>query len=219
MWKAIILAGLPMVAAAQEYGTTSLTQSYNTATMHSMSMESPSQTFTHVTPVDAGGYLEFVCQAPDQTDCWTIHYAGFGNALAWGNADPSAPVQEVLDSLTPVETRDLMGGPIFPLRDGAELSWLEIWRSDAFDADYVMTLAVSCCVPTPASDLDLSDTLWTLTFSYENTGDVGDAHGGTIVFQYDAGQQVIVTQRTSNWWDTQSDRSLSFATLTDFELR
>ena len=217
--KALIACAVlaPSLAQAQDYGDQRLVQTYTTMDMSGLFPADVNSSTAIVVPLDDGGFVEFNCPVADSTDCWTVRYADIGNAVSWGETNPAAPIEQVLEGLTPVETVGLTGGPVFPLRDGAEITWTEIWRSEGFDADYEMRLTVTCCEVAPKSNLAFSGEVWVLVFSYENPGEVGEPHGGAITFRYDAALKVIVSISSSNWWGDENEQFLRFSMLQGFD--
>lgn len=205
----------PMVVSAQDYGTQELRQTFATVSLDNIFGGATLALEVIVRPLEAGGYVEFNCYEQQPDACWTVRYVEFANAVAWGTADPSAPMEDTLGALIPVETPTRVGGAVFPLRDGAVFEWEETWRSEEFDADYEMTLTVSCCSAPISSSVEVSDDLWVFEFDYVNAGDVGDPHEGTLTYYYDAALGVMVNQRSAAAW-ADEQAFVNMSTLTDF---
>lgn len=165
----------------------------------------PDETLQHIVPTDDGGFLIFECFSHEATSCTVTHYIDYPNATAFGIGDPRAPADETLAAMSAIETTGKTGGPVFPLKDGAMITWTEKWKSEAFEADYAMQVNVSCCEPAPPGTAALSDALWLLDFTYENSGKVGRAHGGRLRLLYDDAIDAVVVSRSTGWGKTLSD--------------
>lgn len=216
MFRTLVVAAclLPTLATAQQYGTEPLRQSYASIMLTNLG-GTPQEMTIEVLPLEGGGFLEINCFPEAPTSCWTVQYVEFANALAWGAVDPSAPVEDMLAALVPVETPTRSGGSVFPLRDGAVFEWEEVWRSDEFNADYDMTLTVQCCQTPVSAGVSEQDEHWVLTFNYVNGDEIGVPHEGTLTFYYDDVLGVMVNQQTQTLWADEAPLN-GMATLTDY---
>lgn len=215
----LALSLLPAIVQAQDWGERAVQLDYTRMSLMGTGGGGADPVIYHLVPVPGLGFLEYNCGPSDEDDCFVIQYLHYPNAVAFGNVPLDMPPADALALLSPITTRDYQGDTFFPPVDGATATWVEVWDTEDFQAEYQMRAEMTCCVAPSGLGISEADALWTMVFSYDNSGEVGDPHAGTISQLYDAELGAFTVVNTSNWYIDETDIILSSQVLLGLSAR